>query len=330
VFSLVPLLGVVLIGNVFAQTKIPACPAGSQTEKWQDKAKPYIHFDCKLPEKINNMAMCREWEGTYWNTKVAVPCGSRVSSAVEYTGSLRCPVSQQVYLWDSSTKSLSKEISCLPAGWKSIQMTMHGCPSGYIPGTPALFGQDDCYRPRPSSSDQIAKQREDIQRDDLLARNINGYSLDMTVQQVQAVAHESLRSIGAGQYLVTANGIDYDFGFSVLGHLYRIDSKQILGRFIPDEAFARILTKKLSDKFGPPQTNQLPGGPAFWQYVEPYREAGGPVSNRITVSLSALLLGGSGQPISLNMKLMDFRIMRRDLARANAGPRSNAEDNTRF
>ena len=64
--------------------------------------------------------------------------------------------------------------------------------------------------------------------------------------------------------------------------------------------------------------------------LEQYRDTGGLVLNRFTVSLSAMLMGGSGQPISLNMKLMDFRIMRSDLARANAGPRSRTEESTKF
>jgi hypothetical protein len=165
---------------------------------------------------------------------------------------------------------------------------------------------------------------------DLRAHDINGFALDMTVQEVQAVAHHPLRSIGAGQYKVAVDNVDYDFGFSVLGHLYRIDLSQNLGNFVPDEHFARTLTEKLSRKFGPPQRNQLPGGPAAWEYFEQYRETGGPVINRTTVSLDAWIVGGWGQPILLNIKLMDFRIMRRDLAAANSGPRSHAEASTKF
>lgn len=164
----------------------------------------------------------------------------------------------------------------------------------------------------------------------LLAQDINGFSLDMTVEQVAVVAHRRLSSLGGGQYHATVDGIDYNFGFSVLGHLYRIDSRQNLGYFTPDEHFARTLTEKLSHKFGPPQRNQLPGGPVAWEYFEQYRETGGPVINRTTVSLDAWVVGGWGQPILLNIKLMDFRIMRRDLARANSEPRSHAESGTKF
>jgi hypothetical protein len=168
------------------------------------------------------------------------------------------------------------------------------------------------------------------QKNGLLSHDINGFSLDMTVQQVAVVAHEPLSSLGGGQYQVNVDGIDYNFGFSVLGHLFRIDSKQQLGHFIPDGAFAATLTNKLSKKFGPPQLNQLPGGPASWEFLEVYTNPNGQSVNRTTESLSAMLGGGWGQPISLEMKLIDFRIMRRDIAKLNATPRSRAQSDVKF
>lgn len=164
----------------------------------------------------------------------------------------------------------------------------------------------------------------------LQAHDVNGFALDMSVQQVVAVAGRPLTPLGGGQFKVSVNGIDYDFGFSARGHLFRIDSKQQLGRFIPDAQFTAILTEKLSKKYGPPQHNQLPGGPAFWQYLEAYTTTGGQTLNRETESLSAMLSGGYGVPISLEMKLMDFRIMRRDIAKLNATPRSKAEGDIKF
>lgn len=167
------------------------------------------------------------------------------------------------------------------------------------------------------------------QENGLLAHDINGFSLDMTVEQVTAVAHRPLSSLGGGQYKVTVDGIDYDFGFSVLGHLFRIDSKQPLGHFIPDGAFAMTLTNKLSKKFGPPQSNQLPIDPAFWIFLEPYTTNGERL-NRETESLSVMLGAGYGEPVSLEMKLMDFRIMRRDIDKLNAAPRSHAQSGIKF
>jgi hypothetical protein len=64
-------------------------------------------------------------------------------------------------------------------------------------------------------------------------------------------------------------------GFSVLGHLYRIDSEQNLGNFIPDQAYASSLVKKMSAKFGPPNSNQLPDGPLMWGFSERIEELTG-------------------------------------------------------
>ena len=59
----------------------------------------------------------------------------------------------------------------------------------------------------------------------LLAHDINGFALDMTVEQVTALANGPLISVGGGQYQMSKEGIDYSFSFSALGHLYRIDSR---------------------------------------------------------------------------------------------------------
>jgi hypothetical protein len=96
------------------------------------------------------------------------------------------------------------------------------CPQGYISGSPAIFGQDNCYGPRHTSG-SIPSTRHD-----LLVHDINGFALDMTVEQVKAVANRPLHPIGGGQAKSNSDGIEYDLGFSVLGHLYRIDSEQTL------------------------------------------------------------------------------------------------------
>jgi hypothetical protein len=163
----------------------------------------------------------------------------------------------------------------------------------------------------------------------LKANDINGFRLDMTLKEVQDHAGHPLQSLGGGDFSVTLNGIDYDFGFSILGHVYRIESKQSLGQFIPDAEFGRALTNQLTAKYGPPHTNQLPGAPATWDFFEPYQVGPGITADRGTLSLSAMVIP-EWKTVVFDLKLMDFRIMRRDLAIANSGPRSNAERATRF
>jgi hypothetical protein len=164
----------------------------------------------------------------------------------------------------------------------------------------------------------------------LLARDIDGIQLDMTVQEVAALMPNGLEPLGRGQFRAKGAGVEYDFGFSALGHLFRIDSSRTLGRFIPDRSFGDTLKGKLTSKFGKPQADGLPVGPAFWEFAEFYTDARGLQFSRDTESLSAVLGGGFDEPIKLNMKLMDFRILRRDLTILNAAPETEASGRIQF
>jgi hypothetical protein len=160
------------------------------------------------------------------------------------------------------------------------------------------------------------------QENGLLAHDINGFALDMTVEQVTAFANGPLISAGGGQYQVSKEGIDYSFSFSALGHLYRIDSRQQLPVFSPDAAFASDLSGRLAKKFGPPQTNQLPQGPAAWMFQETYTGAKGEKLTRENESLIVLLAGGNGQPVSVEFQLSAPRILRRDAQSSSTAPKS--------
>ena len=151
------------------------------------------------------------------------------------------------------------------------------------------------------------------QNNGLLAHDLNGFALDMTVAQVEAAANKPLVSLGGNQYQTNVEGIDYIFGFTALKHLYRIDSKQQLGSFDPDSAFAEMLTSRLEKKFGPPQLNQLPTGPAFWNFKENYADGSGHKASRETESLLVVLdSSGADKMVSVKMQLTDLRIQRRD------------------
>ncbi len=162
------------------------------------------------------------------------------------------------------------------------------------------------------------------------ARDVNGIQLDMTLQQVTALAPNGLNSLGRGQYTATISGISYDLGFTPLGHLFRIDSHEPLGYFAPDRNFGLSLSNKLATKYGVPETNQLPDGPAFWDFAMPYTENSGTQHMVATESLSAVLTATYKGPVSLDMKLMDFRILRRDEALLNNAPQREAQSRVHF
>lgn len=135
-------------------SKIPLCPSGTQTVQWKDNDGPSGHLfhQCSLPGKdANGLEQCLEWEGSYWNRAITVPCGSRVSHVMEqnqWEKSLNCPAGEQIYMWDSSAKSFGTKSKCLPTGWESIPPGHDGCPAGYVPASPVSQGQDICVGPR--------------------------------------------------------------------------------------------------------------------------------------------------------------------------------------
>jgi hypothetical protein len=146
----------------------------------------------------------------------------------------------------------------------------------------------------------------------LLAHDINEFALDMTVEQVTALAKMPLVALGGDQYGASVAGIDYDFRFSPLGHLYRVDSRQELGNVTVDADSVRELGDRLAQKFGAPQLNQMPAGPATWRFQEDTTDANGQKLKRETESLTVLISGGKGEPVAVAFKLMSASILRRD------------------
>ena len=161
------------------------------------------------------------------------------------------------------------------------------------------------------------------------ARDLQGIRLDMTPGEVEQLTHARLRPLGRGDFKLEFNHTEFDLGFSPLGHLYRIDSDQPLGSFAPDLTFAATLTSKLTEKFGPPKSNMLPGGPIDWDLQAKVTDNNG-TNPRELESLSAMLEGGYGAPIHLVMKMMDFRLLWRDQAIVNATPRNKAAEAAKF
>ncbi|WP_299009374.1 hypothetical protein [uncultured Caulobacter sp.] len=155
----------------------------------------------------------------------------------------------------------------------------------------------------------------------LKARDIDGLQLGMTLQE--ASQRMRLRSIGAGQFQGRNGNKEFDLGFTSLGHLYRIDYTQTLGRFAPDYQFGQQLAAKLTEKYGPPHENSLPGGAASWRGYAKVRMDSGQILPREVESLSEYLGGGPNGEVQVNMKLMDFSVMWKDQAAQNKGPRND-------
>ncbi|PIW29250.1 MAG: hypothetical protein COW29_06960 [Rhodobacterales bacterium CG15_BIG_FIL_POST_REV_8_21_14_020_59_13] len=160
-----------------------------------------------------------------------------------------------------------------------------------------------------------------------IARDINGFALGAHIDQLRAVTPVS--HVAFETYSARLDGITYEFGLTPLGRVFRIQSVQSLGRFQPDATFTNSLVHQLTQKYGAPSTNQLPGGPAFWELIEPVEHPDGQTIPFRTMSFSAMIGGGSNE-VELELMLLDFRVLWADQATLNTQPRQNAQSRTRF
>jgi len=166
----------------------------------------------------------------------------------------------------------------------------------------------------------------------LAAHDINGIKLDMTIAEVAQLFGGQLQSTGGGYYRARKGDTQYSFIFTPLGHLYHIQSSEELGAFEPDANIAAALTQKLTDKYGRPEMNQLPNGPASWDFIENVTEYGsyGAHYNEFTERLSAMFMPHYQGPTTLELTLADFRINRRDAEKQNTGPSETATSRMHF
>jgi hypothetical protein len=137
----------------------------------------------------------------------------------------------------------------------------------------------------------------------------------------------TLKRIAWDDYQTTKDGIEYDLGLTRLGHVYRMTSTQRLGNFDVDDTFLRSLTAKLTAKYGPPV--ERTGTIYRWSLIEPVKRTGGArlpfETNRAYASVDS---GPDG--VTLEISMIDYRIMWRDEAEANRTPRSEASRKLAF
>jgi hypothetical protein len=133
------------------------------------------------------------------------------------------------------------------------------------------------------------------------------------------LADGQLNPIGFNGYKAVVDGVQYDFEFTSMGRLYEIESSRPLGRFSTNDEFYRSISAKLTAKYGPTRN-----------FFEQWSPQPGEVLLRETQRASALIGGNLYGPRSLDIQLVDFRILRRDLAASNAGPQAKAEAAAKF
>lgn len=158
-----------------------------------------------------------------------------------------------------------------------------------------------------------------------LARDVNGFRLGMTVAEARELA--PMTYIGGDQYEAEAVGFSYNFGVTPRGRIYRVQSTQQLGEFAIDRHFIADLASRLRSKYGEPTSQS--GDVFHWALNELITHDSGQQLPFTTMSMSAYV-GGFGRMQTLEISLIDFRILWADQAAVNEKPREAATDRIQF
>lgn len=159
------------------------------------------------------------------------------------------------------------------------------------------------------------------------ARDIGGYALGMSIADVRK--RMTLAHVASETFSGIDGDISYEFGFTPSGRVFRIQSVQKLGRFVPDGKFVQTITGKLTEKYGAPKSNQFPDGPMSWDLIETVPRASGQSLPSRTMWMDAMLSDADGEA-TLVLNMLDFRILWADQSARNQLPRQQAEDRVRF
>lgn len=151
------------------------------------------------------------------------------------------------------------------------------------------------------------------------ARDIGGFSLGMHIRDVGKSS--PLESLGNDEFQTVRAGINYDFAVTPKGRIYRITSNQSLGRFEIDRPFLATLSAKLAAKYGQPTGSSLT---TFgWSLIEPVKRIDGKPLPFETNWAAAMVSNGM-DGVTVEMKMLDFRILWQDQNDLNRTPRNRA------
>lgn len=172
----------------------------------------------------------------------------------------------------------------------------------------------------PAFTAPVARDASAPMRSATKARDIGGFALGMSIREANKLS--PLEDIGNNGYRTTRDGIDYDFGVTPLGRIYRVQSSQRLGRFEIDATFLGSLSAKLAAKYGP--TSDATTETFDWQLIEPIKRTNGAILPFKTNWASAYVSASYFDGVTLEMKMIDFRILWQDDAKLNRKPRDRA------
>jgi hypothetical protein len=157
------------------------------------------------------------------------------------------------------------------------------------------------------------------------ARDIQGFALGMPIRE--AMKRFTVTYTQDNQIQGKFGDIELTFEVCPSGAIYFIESKQPLGHFIVDKTFLDSVAAKLFAKYGPGH-----GTPdnLWWGLTEPVRYTTGEQRLFTTNRMSALVTDYYGEPVSLDLKMLDFRICWAEYEKANRKPRDKATEAVKF
>jgi hypothetical protein len=151
------------------------------------------------------------------------------------------------------------------------------------------------------------------------ARDIHDFTLGMPIRE--AMKRFTPAYAQGNQIQGKLGDIDLTFEVCPSGAIYFMQSTQALGHFVVDKKFLDALKAKLSSKYGP--AHGTPDN-LSWALTEPVRYTTGEVRPFTSNWMSALVMDDSGDGVSLELKMLDFRICWTEREKANQAPRNAA------
>lgn len=151
------------------------------------------------------------------------------------------------------------------------------------------------------------------------ARDIHDFRLGMPIRE--AMKRFTPTYAQGNQIQGKLGNIGLTFEVCPSGAIYFIESTQQLGRFVVDKKFLDALDAKLFAKYGP--AHGTPDN-LSWGLTEPVRYTTGEVRSFTSNWMSALVLDDNGDGVSLELKMLDFRICWAERENANQKPRDAA------
>ena len=153
------------------------------------------------------------------------------------------------------------------------------------------------------------------------ARDIHDFKLGMPIRE--AMKRFTVTYSQGNQIQGKLGEIDLTFEVCPSGAIYFIESTQPLGHFVVDKTFLGALDAKLFSKYG--AGHGTPDN-LTWVLTEPVRYTTGEVRPFTSNWMSAFVMDDSADGVSLELKMLDFRICWAEQEKANQRPRDAASE----